>query len=92
MSPYLPSIVGGNSGAYEELKLATGTIVDATIINAPSSTENANEARNREMQQTKKRATRGYSPRLGGQRDWAAPRFRCDTKRRTVRSALEADL
>jgi IS5 family transposase len=42
-----------------ELKLATGTIVDATIINAPSSTENANEARNREMQQTKKRASRG---------------------------------
>jgi hypothetical protein len=37
--------------------MATGTIVDATIINAPFSTENANEARNRKM--TKKRATRG---------------------------------
>ena len=31
-----------------------GTIVDATIINAPSSTKNAQKARDPEMHQTKK--------------------------------------
>lgn len=31
-----------------------GTIVDATIINAPSSTKNAQKARDLEMHQTKK--------------------------------------
>jgi IS5 family transposase len=31
--------------AAKGLKVATGTIVDATIINAPSSTKNANKAR-----------------------------------------------
>ena len=31
------------------LKVATGTIVDATIINAPSSTKNADKARDPEM-------------------------------------------
>jgi transposase-like protein DUF772/HpcH/HpaI aldolase/citrate lyase family protein len=36
------------------LKVATGTIVDATIISAPSSTKNAKKARDREMHQTKK--------------------------------------
>jgi IS5 family transposase len=36
------------------LKIATGTIVDATIINAPSSTKNAKKARDPEMHQTKK--------------------------------------
>jgi transposase, IS5 family len=36
------------------LKVATGTIVDATIINAPSSTKNAKKARDPEMHQTKK--------------------------------------
>ena len=36
------------------LKIATGTIVDATIINAPSSTKNAAKARDPEMHQTKK--------------------------------------
>ena len=36
------------------LKLCTGTIVDATIIHAPSSTKNAAEARDPEMHQTKK--------------------------------------
>lgn len=36
------------------LKLAKGTIVDATIINAPSSTKNADKARDPEMHQTKK--------------------------------------
>lgn len=36
------------------LKLATGTIVDATIINAPSSTKNADKARDPDMHQTKK--------------------------------------
>ena len=36
------------------LKLGTGTIVDATIIAAPSSTKNADKARDPEMHQTRK--------------------------------------
>lgn len=36
------------------LKVSTGTIVDATIISAPSSTKNAAKARDPEMHQTKK--------------------------------------
>ena len=40
--------------AANGLKVATGTIVDATIINAPPSTKNANKARDPEMHQTKK--------------------------------------
>lgn len=36
------------------LKLKTGTIVDATIIGAPSSTKNAEKARDPEMYQTRK--------------------------------------
>ena len=35
-------------------KVNTGTIVDATIIGAPSSTKNANKARDPEMHQTRK--------------------------------------
>jgi IS5 family transposase len=40
--------------AAKGLKVATGTIVDATIINAPSSTKNAKKARDPEIHQTKK--------------------------------------
>jgi transposase, IS5 family len=40
--------------AAKGLKIAKGTIVDATIINAPSSTKNADKARDPEMHQTKK--------------------------------------
>src|ERR1700748_1335109 len=40
--------------AAKGLKVATGTIVDATIINAPSSTKNAAKARDPEMHQTRK--------------------------------------
>jgi transposase, IS5 family len=40
--------------AEKGLKLATGTIVDATIISAPSSTKNAAKARDPERHQTKK--------------------------------------
>jgi transposase, IS5 family len=40
--------------AAQGLKVATGTIVDATIISAPSSTKNAEKARDPEMHQTKK--------------------------------------
>lgn len=36
------------------LKVSTGTIVDATIINAPSSTKNKDKARDPDMHQTKK--------------------------------------
>ena len=40
--------------AAKGLKVATGTIVDATIISAPSSTKNAKKARDPEMHQIKK--------------------------------------
>jgi len=40
--------------AANGLKVATGTIVDATIIAAPSSTKTAQKARDPEMHQTKK--------------------------------------
>src|SRR5262249_2720062 len=40
--------------AAKGLKVATGTVVDATIIKAPSSTKNADKARDPEMHQTKK--------------------------------------
>jgi IS5 family transposase len=40
--------------AENGLKIATGTIVDATIISAPSSTKNARKARDPAMHQTKK--------------------------------------
>jgi len=40
--------------ASQGLRLSTGTIVDATIINAPSSTKNASKSRDPEMHQTKK--------------------------------------
>jgi transposase, IS5 family len=36
------------------LKVTTGTIVDATIINAPSSTKNKDQARDPDMHQTRK--------------------------------------
>jgi IS5 family transposase len=38
----------------EGLLVRKGTIVDATIINAPSSTKNSEQARDKEMKQTKK--------------------------------------
>jgi IS5 family transposase len=40
--------------AANGLRIATGTIVDATIINAPSSTKNADKAGDPEMRQTRK--------------------------------------
>ncbi len=40
--------------AENGLRIATGTIVDATIISAPSSTKNADRARDPEMHQTRK--------------------------------------
>src|SRR5690242_14687344 len=63
--PLPPSAGGARSGprvvrrgqrhlAAKGMKVATGTIVDATIINAPSSTKNAEKARDPEMHQTKK--------------------------------------
>jgi IS5 family transposase len=40
--------------AAKGIKIARGTIVDATIISAPSSTKNADQARDPDMHQTKK--------------------------------------
>jgi transposase, IS5 family len=40
--------------AANGLRVSTGTIVDATIIHAPSSTKNSDQARDPEMHQTKK--------------------------------------
>jgi hypothetical protein len=53
--------------AAKGLKVATGAIVDATIINAPYS--RADKARDREMQQTKKGASTGICPSPPGQQD-----------------------
>jgi transposase, IS5 family len=44
----------GRHLAAKGLRIATGTIVDATIISAPSSTKNAAKARDPDMHQTKK--------------------------------------
>jgi hypothetical protein len=45
-----------NGGRYrsESAKIGTGTIIDATIIAAPSSTKNEDGTRDPEMHQTKK--------------------------------------
>ena len=40
--------------AENGLKVSRGTIVDASIINAPSSTKNRDQARDPDMHQTKK--------------------------------------
>jgi IS5 family transposase len=40
--------------ASRKIKISTGTIVDATIIEAPSSTKNSSGERDPEMHQTKK--------------------------------------
>ena len=40
--------------AERGVRISTGTIVDATIINAPSSTKNATKSRDPDMHQTKK--------------------------------------
>jgi IS5 family transposase len=50
----------GRHLAAKGLKVATGTIVDATIINAPSSTKNAERARDPEIIR-RRRATSGIS-------------------------------
>jgi IS5 family transposase len=60
---HLPEAHGLGDRLFEEvlvhlgkkgLKIATGTIVDATIIHAPSSTKNEVQMRDFEMHQTKK--------------------------------------
>jgi IS5 family transposase len=40
--------------ASKGIQIATGTIVNATIIHAPSSTKNANKERDPAMHQTRK--------------------------------------
>lgn len=51
-----------NAGlAQQGLLLKTGTVVDATIIAAPSSTKNKDRARDPEMHQTKKRNQWSFS-------------------------------
>src|ERR1019366_6522347 len=45
---------GISSGSIWALRQPTGTIVDATIIHAPSSTKNSSGERDPEMHQTKK--------------------------------------
>ena len=64
------------------LKVATGTIVDATIINAPSSTNAADEETSNHRHFAMIERSTGLS----------RPRFRCDIKRRTVRSRPASDL
>jgi len=63
--------------ASRGLKVAGGTIVDATIIAAPSSTKNAAKARDPQMRQTRKGSAMVFrneaAPRRG-QQDQADPR------------------
>ena len=59
------------------LGVSTGTIVDATIIQAPSSTKNAAQARDPEMCQTKKGNQWYFGMKgacRGGQQEQADPR------------------
>jgi IS5 family transposase len=46
------------------LKVGTGTIVDATILGAPSSTKNAHKQRDPEMRQTRKGQQRFFGLKL----------------------------
>jgi len=50
----------GKNLAENGLKVSTDTIVDATIINAPSSTKNLKKARDPEMHQTTKKGNQWY--------------------------------
>lgn len=66
------------------LRLNTGTIVDATIINAPSSTKNADQARDPEMHQTRKGKQWYFGMKEAGSH--VAPDFvyfRCSTRNRS---------
>ena len=53
LAPQLLQVVNAHLGS-KGLTLREGTIVDATIIHAPSSTKNADKARDPEMHQTRK--------------------------------------
>jgi len=62
--------------ASRGIGITTGTIVDATIIHAPSSTKNSGGKRDLEMYQTKRRASSGISaPRRAS--GWTARRRSC---------------
>ena len=54
LNPHLGAIFERCIAILIQLKVSTGTIVDATIIRAPSSTKNADKARDPDMHQTKK--------------------------------------
>ena len=59
------------------IRIATGTIVDATIINAPSSTKNSTGERDPEMHQTRKGSNGTSGPRRisawTARRSWCIP-------------------
>jgi IS5 family transposase len=57
------------------IRIGTGTIVDATIVNAPSSTENATGERDPEMRQTRKGSSGTSRPRRISA--WIAKRSWC---------------
>ena len=72
-----PCLLGRPAIAERGFKVNTGTIVDATIIAAPSSTKNADKARDPDMHQTRKGQQwyfgmkphwRGQPKRAGAQR------------------------
>ena len=54
VAPYAPEGRKGRPPFPVEMLLRTGTIVDATLIAAPSSTKNSTKSRDPEMHQTKK--------------------------------------
>jgi transposase, IS5 family len=81
------------------VRISTGTIVDATIIHAPASTENANRERDLEMHQPSKGqrvVLRHEVPRGGGQQDQASPhggglRGPCGRRRRAAQAVARAE-
>ena len=60
--------------AAKGIKVGTGSIMDATIIAAPSSTKNEDGQRDPEMQQTKK--GNQWYPRLRGDQLWPEGAYR----------------
>ena len=75
------------------LKVGTGTIVDATIIGAPSSTKNADKARDPEMRQTRKGSAvvlRHEAAHRGGQPHGAGAQRRGHRSERATSTAARS--
>ena len=87
---------GLGEGLFEEInahlasrghRLRTGTIVDASIIDAPSSTKNRRRARDPEMHQTQAVVFRDEGAHRGGRRVWSGAQLDDDGGQRKRRDA-----